>query len=334
MKKFWATVLAIVMSVCAFAVGCKNKPTEGDITVYMPDGAPAIAFSGLMDGDTDGDGVSYRVVSAAAIKGKITYWDMDDNADLCVLPLTDATATVGDGKNYQMVGAVTHGNLYMISQNGDTTYSANNLSTLVGKTVGVLQLASTPGLIFKTVLSKHGVPFADLSAGDAAATDRVNLRALSAPSDMSVLQQEGIEIFVLAEPAVRAQASKGYVCVGDLQALYGEGGYPQAVLVAKKSLIAEKGDWLDGFLADLNESVQWALSASGEEIVAAVTAHLEDSNYATSLNANLLSSEVIARCGVRFENAQTCKAKTLAFLEAAKQVDGGTVLPDEGFFRG
>ncbi len=334
MRKFFAAVLAVVMSVCALAIGCKNKPTKGDITVYMPDGAPAIAFSGLMQADTEEDGVSYRVVSAKAIVGNVTYRDMAENADLCVLPLTDATASIGSGTNYQMIGAVTHGNLYMISQNDDTLYTADNLSLLVGKTVGVLQLASTPGLIFKTVLTKCGVPFADVSGGGVAATDKVNLRSFSEPSEISVLQQSGIEVFVLAEPAVRAQASKGFACVGDIQAMYGEGGYPQAVLVAKKSLIEEKGEWLDGFLADLNESIQWALSASGEEIVAAVTAHLEDENYATTLKAKLLTGDVVARCGVRFEDAQSCKAKTQAFLRAAKQVDSKTVLPATAFYRG
>ncbi len=333
MKKvfLWAAV-AFLLGASTFAFGCKNDPVAGDITVYMPDGAPAIALSGLMHADTDEDGVSYRVVDPKWIGGKVTYKDMAENADICVLPITTATQNVGGGDKYQMLGAVTHGNLYMISKNTQVQYAAENVSALIGKTVGVLQLASTPGLIFKTVLSKNGVPFQELSGGNQVAADKVNLRSLSSAADMPTLMEEGVDVFVLAEPAVTAQSGKGFSCVGDLQAMYGEGGYPQAVLVAKKSLIEEKRDWLDEFLLSVAESARWATTASGESIVAAVGAHLEDPDYAMTLKAPLLSSGVVLRCGVRFESMGVCKGKTQAFLQSAYEVDARTVLPAEAFY--
>ncbi len=331
-KKGFACLLAGILSVCALAVGCKNELKEGDITVYMPDGAPALVMAGLMHADTEEDGVAYRVVDAAQIASKVTYNDMEKNADLCVLPLTAATAKLGKGDTYQMVGAVTHGNLYMISKQDVQYQTKSDLEGLIGKTVGVLQLASTPGLIFKTVLQKQGVPFHDLTGGGEPASDKVNLQALPSPKDMGAMIQSGVDVFVLAEPAVTAQKAGGFNRVGDLQALYGEGGYPQAVLVAKKTLISERKDWLNDFLEDVEESIVWTSTASGESIVAAVEAHLEDENYETSLKAPLLSSEVLARCGLRFESASVCKAKTDAFLQAAKGVENKTVLPSESFY--
>ncbi len=332
-KRGLAFAVAAMLAVCTLGVGCKNEPKEGDITVYMPDGAPALALAGLMYEDTEEDGVSYRVVDATQIASKVTYKDMDKNADLCVLPLTAATAKLGSGETYQMVGAVTHGNLYMISKNAEVQYNnKEDLESLKGKTVGVLQLASTPGLIFKTVLAKHGVPFNDMTGGGEADENKVNLRLLPSPKDMATMIQEGVDTFVLAEPAVTAQKAGGFVTVGNLQALYGEDGYPQAVLVAKKSLIREKGDWLDSFLADVSESATWVTTADGETIVETVQAHLEDENYATTLKAPLLSSEVVIRCGVRFESVEVCKSKTDAFLTTAKCVDSKTVLPSEDFY--
>ena len=78
MKKttFLARALACIVAACALCfVGCKEDIPAGETTVYMPDGAPALAFAGLMHDDTDDDGITYRVVAPSLIKTKITYDD-------------------------------------------------------------------------------------------------------------------------------------------------------------------------------------------------------------------------------------------------------------------
>ncbi|MFQ7078778.1 MAG: hypothetical protein ACLRSW_13010 [Christensenellaceae bacterium] len=61
-----------------------------------------------------------------------------------------------------------------------------------------------------------------------------------------------------AEPAASlkvtatANAPKPLSFVGDLQELYGgEKGYPQAVLVAKKSFIQGNGEWINSFISEM-----------------------------------------------------------------------------------
>ena len=141
---------------------CAESGDLGEITVCMPDGAPALALAQLMHEDTADDGITYKVVNSSLIASKVTYNDMDKNADVCVLPVTAASKLLGSGEKYEMLGVVTHGNLYLISKDGEQV-TAENIEDLKGKTVGVLQINQVPGLTLKTVLKKYGVGYKEIT---------------------------------------------------------------------------------------------------------------------------------------------------------------------------
>ena len=325
---------ALSVGACVGFAGCKEKIPEEEITVYMPDGAPALALAGLMHADKEDDGVTYRVVAAAQIASKVTNKDEAENADLCVMPVTAASKLLGSGERYTMLGGVTHGNLFLLKkaeEEPELSVTKENLSELVGKTVGVLQINEVPGLTFKAILNKHGVAWQELTNGGEAASDKVNLLAITGADAVGTV---AADYFMIAEPAASAQAKKGYYLVGDLQNLYGgENGYPQAVLVAKNELVAEYGDWLAGFVEDVREGAAWLERASGEEIVATVSAHLEDQGATTSLKAPLLKNEVLARCAVRFTYAAEMRGRVDTFLEELLAVnDKAAAMPNAAFY--
>ena len=143
-----------------------NEATEtaplDEITVCMPDGAPALALAQLLCEDVEDDGITYKVVSSNLIASKVTYKDMSKNADVCVLPVTAASKLLGSGEDYQMLGVVTHGNLYLISKTGEQI-TADNIKDLCGKTVGVLQINQVPGLTFKALLNKYDIEYSEIS---------------------------------------------------------------------------------------------------------------------------------------------------------------------------
>ncbi len=319
-----ACLLAGALSI-AGAAGCKEE--NDDLTVYMPDGAPALALAGVMAADTEGDGISYRIVSPTEIASRVTYKKESKNADLCVLPVTAASKLLGDGERYTLLGTVTHGNLYLIAKNGQ---KIEDLQTLKGKTVGVLKINDVPGLTLKTVLQKAGVPFTELSQGETLDPNKVNLLAMAEASQVGVLEAD---YYLLAEPAVTAQVAKGYAPVGDLQALYGgERGYPQAVLVAKNEVVEERGEWLAAWTESL-EDASWLTAASGEEILDVLNAHLEDKTAASSWKAAQLNPTTISRCGIRFAYAATEREEITDFLEELMRVNpSATASPAEGFF--
>ena len=136
-----------------------------------------------------------------------------------------------------------------------------------------------------------------------------------------------------SEKTASEKTGSGYEIVGDLQAFYKDAfntemdGYPQAVLVAKKSLIVEKPDWVEAFLKQVEESAEWILQADGETLVNAVSSHLADKNAQSGLKADILTENTISRCGIRFSYALDCKAETTTFLGEI-----GAPTPSDVFF--
>ncbi|MDE6585572.1 MAG: hypothetical protein K2K80_02705 [Clostridia bacterium] len=133
---------------------------DGKITVYMPDGAPALGMAKLMaEEDTFYNGqVEFNVVNASIIQTFVTGNDL--KADICVLPVNMAVKLLGKGDKYKLLGTLTHGNLYMVS-NGKTAITPDNISNLKGKTVGVVNLSQIPGLTFKLILKNGNIPFTE-----------------------------------------------------------------------------------------------------------------------------------------------------------------------------
>lgn len=311
MKKI-AGIIAGVLGFTACGFTACNKNT--DITVYMPDGAPALALAKMLKEDTVNDGITYHVVNPQTLDTCLSYNKESQNADICVMPLTDATKLLGGGDRYVLLGVVTHGNLYILSQNQTPI---TDVSVLAGEKIGVLQLQKTPGQVFKSILHKNGV-------------ENVTLQGITGGGEVGVL--ENVNYYVLAEPAATAQKSKGYHIVGDIQALYGANGFPQAVLVAKTTLVEEKPQFVKQFVNSVQDASQWLNLATGEEIVSAVSSHTA-SGYATTLKAPLLQTQVLLRCGVYFTGAQDSKAQIQSFLGDVMQIDNSvTVIPDDTFY--
>lgn len=330
-RRFLSIIVGAVLAACCLFGGCHIAKDE--ITVYMPDGAPSVAFAKMMADDTAVNGITYRVVAPNLIKSKVTANNQNKNADICVLPVLAAAKLLGNGDKYQTLGVITHGNLYFIAKDG-AFGDGDFLSGLLGKTVGVLQIADVPGLTLKSVLSARQIEYQEVFAVENAAYDAVNLLPITSAKDVGVL--EGIDAYLLAEPAVSAKVSSplGFSIVGDLQALYGgENGYPQAVVVAKKSLIQNNETFVKKFIRSLNESAAWLSNASGENVAAAVRSHLEDKSYTSTLVGSVLTKETLLRCGARFVSATQSKTEILAYLERIRSVDAGkTGTVSDAFF--
>lgn len=134
---------------------------DDTVKVYAPDGAPALGLAKLMadEATIDGVDIEYNIVDATLIQTYVT--GADPAADICVLPVNLAVKLLGSGENYQLVGTLTHGNLYMVSESS-AKITTSNLTELCGKTVGVVNLAAVPGLTFKVILKNNGIKYAEV----------------------------------------------------------------------------------------------------------------------------------------------------------------------------
>ena len=315
--------LATCLSLGLFAfTGCGETeiPAE-EVTVYMPDGAPALALAELLSKDTEEDGVTYRVVDASVIATKVSGKVEEQNADLCVLPLNVASMRLGDGDKYQALGLVTQGNMYLISQ---SETKIDDLSDLIGETIGVMQLANVPGLTLKAALNRQNVAWRVLQDGVEASEEEVNLKAATGIDGK-------FSYYLAAEPLVSktlANEKAGFHVVGDLQKLYNgadsaQVGYPQAVLVAKRSLIEERGEFVKDFAASVATANAWLQTATAEDIYNAVVSHFEDKDHKAAFSAETLGKDTIARCGISFAYAKDCRERIETFLTELVEIDGG-----------
>lgn len=135
---------------------------SGEVSVYAPDGAPALGIANLLAGVEESyndSKVKYEIVDASLIQTFVA--GENSKADICVLPVNIAVKLLGSGEKYKLVGTLTHGNLYLAS-----TYSEkitlDNLSSLKGKTVGVVNLAAVPGLTFKLILKNNSINYVEM----------------------------------------------------------------------------------------------------------------------------------------------------------------------------
>lgn len=322
-----AAVFVLGVSACAEDTGSG----EFSYTVAMPDGAPALAAARLMVEDMQfGGEVNYTVVNSNAITQQVS----GGVADICILPVNAAVQLAGSGETYSLLGTVTHGNLYMLSaKHPDEQITVSNLKNLVGKTVGCIQLSSFVGNVFKIILEDNDIPYTVVESVSDAKSDSVNLINIADPST-GITPAAEFDYMIGAEPLVTAKttAAPALKIVGDIQALYGENGFPQAVMLAKNSVIEQNGEFIADFISAVEANAEWIASDDADmtAIVNAINANYGGAT--SSLNANNLNSTVISRCAIEFVSATECRQEITDFIDKLEAVTGTTLTIADKFF--
>ena len=322
-----AAVFVLGVSACAEDTGSG----EFSYTVAMPDGAPALAAARLMVEDMQfGVEVNYTVVNSNAITQQVS----GGVADICILPVNAAVQVAGSGETYSLLGTVTHGNLYMLSaKHPDEQITVSNLKSLVGKTVGCIQLSSFVGNVFKIILEDNDIPYTVVESVSDAKSDSVNLINIAEPST-GITPAAEFDYMIGAEPLVTAKttAAPALKIVGDIQALYGENGFPQAVMLAKNSVIEQNSEFIADFISAVEENAEWIASDDADmtAIVNAINANYGGAT--SSLNANNLNSTVISRCAIEFVSATECRQEITDFIDKLEAVTSTTLTIADKFF--
>ena len=190
-----------------YAGGAAAGEPSGTYSVYAPDGAPALALTNAISQSrvTGAPTVfNYHIVAADQIKLQVTG---QMPADFCVLPVNLAANLLRSGEKYKLLGTVTNGNMFLLSTRSDapTVSSTKELEALIGRKVGVVQLANVPGLTFRLVLEREGIPYKILTeADDKFESDKVNLAPIANAATEVTLAGE-YNYFLCPEPAASAK---------------------------------------------------------------------------------------------------------------------------------
>ena len=121
-----------------------NVPAPASVTVYAPDGAPAVAISKIInDGKIGNTEATVNIVAGADL---LTTNVANGSADVAVMPVNLAAKTYNGGVKIKLVSVNIFGCLYMV---GKTPVTA--LTDLVGKVVYNIGRGGTPDLTLKYV---------------------------------------------------------------------------------------------------------------------------------------------------------------------------------------
>ncbi len=339
MKKLLTILLSVVFIFTAVSFTACSDEDNAKLSLYAPDGAPALSVARLLDDKEIIKDVEINVVLASTINTFVT--GEEKKADFAILPVNLASKALGKATDYKLLGVVTNGNLFLMGKSASQDITQDNLSTLIGKKVGVINLANVPGLTFKAILNDNGIAFTTLSDGGEMDLGKVNLVGLT--DGTAVTPASECDYFVVPEPAAttkQTMTSGALKICGSLQALYGAGqGYPQAVLVAKNTVLEENAQTVKDLIDSFTTNGEWLVSESvtSERIVNAVKSGFNDSEMAPTFTANNLNSTVISNCGIAFKSATEMKEGVLAYLSKLNGVSNnawGTPVEDFFFING
>ena len=177
--------------------------------------------------------------------------------------------------------------------------------------------------------------FSLTACGEQKGDGKVQIKYYAEASDLIPALKNGAEtIGLLPEPAVSnlLKMSKDYSIKLDIQQVYG-GGYPQAVIVAKKSVIESDGAFINEIVTGISQGASWMLmdNHNAVDAVKKVNNHLYE--IEPSLNQNTITSDIVRRCNISYESATTAKASVIEYLQALISVEeSATVIPSDAFF--
>jgi len=305
MKKLVAVLIAILLPVFAL-VGCGK--VEKSILFVVPDGAPALSVASLMIDEYEfGGETEYKVVA------DIGNYFATKRADAGVLPLNLATKMT----DYQIVSINTFGNLYIVGTSGQ------DIESLKGNTLHVINLNNVVGLTVRLMLNKCGIDYTmnDLSGN----STNVILKGANASDLAGAFSAGKIEFTVVAEPMCSKlmKMNDNLKIIADVQELYGK--YPQSAMVVKR------GKFTTAQVNDMVAKMQQEVSAT--DVFDAVTAHLEKGVVSAFIKDGL-TAEVVKRCNVGFMRASENKDFINDYIEKIidLQENSAQKLTDDRYF--
>ncbi len=337
-KKFVLSLFIIalcIVSLFAFVACNNNKVTTYKIAV--PDGAPALAVTSLVKNGLslgENEAMQLDIVNASTIANEV----QGKKCDVAIMPTNAAyglyvkSTQAGDTNPYIMVGTATYGNLFIV---GKTDVS--DFSNLKGKIIYSIGQNAVPHFVLKTIAESKGIVFNVIT--DTAQKDAEKLNVMFVGDGTAVigaLQSAADAYGVLGEPAVTigttkiGTTKKGLKNYFDMQELYQAAtssttyGYPQAVVIAKKSFVQNNEQIVKAILKTIKEGETWLAKAENQQ---QVTSILTSNSFGTK-SATTFPASSIAKCNVKILAVANAKTDCETLLK--KCFNTATI--NQGFF--
>lgn len=311
-----AAALLLVSGLCAALVGC----TGDELTLYVPDGAPALSVAKIIGEGEIGGGSklgSNRVRACITTGEDVIAKCGSGEADIAVLPTNAAVKICATRGDYLLVSVNVYGVLYIVG-----TEQVTELSALVARDDGdcllSIGLGNTPEYVFKTVCDSFDLPYADAADGAPTEPGKVNIvYNADATTIIPQILQGKAKFALIGEPAVTqliakaALQGKPVYNLFDLQSLWQQAvgseqlGYPQASLIVKRSV----------YNSDIQRRLQTSLQANAQYLAD----NADDLNQLLRLAGSALqldyTADLLARCNLTYIPAREAAADIEKYLD-------------------
>ena len=281
-----------------------KKGDKTALTLYVPDGAPALSVAKIINDRA----VAGRTVNTVVTTGEdVVAKCASGEADLAVLPTNAAVKICSEKDEYQLFSVNVYGVLYVVG-----TEQIASLAELKGETLFSIGLGNTPEYVFKTICDKQGVSY------DGGANGIEIQYEADASSIIPKILSGNAKFALIGEPAVTqltakaAEKGKTVYTLFDLQQLWQQAtdsdalGYPQASMIVKKSLLNAK--FADKLLQILESNYQFVTENASE-------INLLMKGAGSSLTVNY-TKEILDRCNLKTVAATDAKADIEKYLGA------------------
>lgn len=271
------TITLIVLMLTLLLSGCK---AEERVKVLVPFGAPHMAILNFDDEQAYDVHIVFGTDPIVAAFGSGTY-------DIIFAPTQLGAKMYHSKPEYQLLGALTWGNLYLITS--DETIE--NWQDLEGKTITLFGKNQTPDIILSLILDALSIEV-DLHYVD----------ALSSAASHFYLNPS--EVVLVADPLYsKIIADLNQVSTLDLQNAYqeitGVSNYPQSSVFVKKdlsqSIIPQFVNDLEASITELNEqplqSVE-KLNQMGYDLTREILEHMTQSHQFRFALSNDVKNEI------------------------------------------
>ncbi|WP_027634651.1 ABC transporter substrate-binding protein [Clostridium hydrogeniformans] len=327
-RKIFSALLILIIGV-SLLVGCGNKIKEGSkdenknpksIKVFVPEGIPSIAIAKLKKENTQVNkdySIEYEIVNTSdALVSKV----LNNEAEIAIVPSNLPAQSYNKGLKYKLAGTVGWGNMYMVSNEG-----IDIIKELKGKDLYTIGKGLTPDITLRYILKNNNID----------ADKDVNINYLVGATELAPTFISGkAKNAVIPEPMLSnvLMKSKSAKIIGSLNDQWKEitknnYGYPQSSLIIKEELVDEYREFVDDFIKNLVESIEWAknnidkLGDYSEELK-------------LSLNKENLKT-VMERSNLNYIEAKNSKEEYKTFYKVLFDFQGKSIggkIPDEKLY--
>ncbi|AOY74507.1 ABC transporter substrate-binding protein [Clostridium formicaceticum] len=341
MKRMMGLLLSLAL-MTVLAVGCSNNterqpentPAENDVEaaaevkqeekihtkVAAPSGAPTLSMIKMFkENPSLGENVevSYESVKSPDLMASRL---MSSEVDIAVVPTNLAANIYNKGIPYQLAASNVWGVLYLVSSE-----DINDWNDLKGKEIDTIGRGLTPDIVLRYLLSSNGIdPEKDVTLNYLGEATELASAFIAEKSKISVIPEPVLSNVLMkkADTKVVLNLQEEWAKTTNM-----DSSYPQASLIIRKDIIESYPEFVEAFLKEFEESINWANDYPAE-------AGIYSEELQTGLNSQVVEKGM-ERSNIKFVNAIEAKRAIETYLkillEYSPDIVGGK-LPDDDFY--